>query len=46
MTNIDAIFYRDSLADSLLNQKFNPTTENQVWVADITYLEQVKAVYI
>lgn len=28
---------RDSVADNLLNQNFNPTAPNQVWAGDITY---------
>ncbi len=36
--------YSDRVADSLLNQSFNPVASNQVWAGDITYLKtQVKA---
>ena len=26
------------VAENILNQEFNPTTSNQAWVADITYI--------
>ena len=30
--------YRDSVADNLLNQNFNPMGPDQVWAGDVTYL--------
>ena len=29
----------DSVANNLLNQNFNPTSANEVWAGDITYLK-------
>ena len=31
--------HSDSVADNLLNQKFNPIAANQVWAGDVTYLK-------
>lgn len=31
--------HSDSVADNLLNMNFNPTSANQVWAGDVTYLK-------